>query len=146
MHKIPSIAKYELHFVFRTKYPPWFHFGYKFIQNALKLEKQRVTWTKFGLHNYPKTLHYGIHQVRVERLDTDVLAVADASSGLSKRVEDPNSSVNNSSNTPLSPVSQKSKSNNFNKGLESANSSPGGDKVKISPLSQNQNILKLLIN
>ena len=36
-------------------------------------KSQQVTWTKFGLHNYPKTLHYGLHQVRIEHLDINCL-------------------------------------------------------------------------
>lgn len=53
--------------------PGWFYFGYDAIRNSLKPKEQQVTWNKFGLHNYPKMSHYGLHQVRIERLDTDYL-------------------------------------------------------------------------
>jgi len=56
-------------------------------------------------------------------------------------VDDPKSCENNSKNTPLSPVSQKSKSNNPNKGPEIANSSLGGDKVKFLLDLKIQNIM-----
>jgi len=72
--RFPTLPSADFTLSFEPNYPPWFHFGYKAIQNALKPEKQRVTWIKFGLHNYQKTLHYGLRHVRVERLDIDVLA------------------------------------------------------------------------
>ena len=67
--KFPALPSADFTLSFKPGSPPWFHFGYKAIQNAFKPEKQRVTWNKFGLHNYPKTLHYGLHWVRVEHLD-----------------------------------------------------------------------------
>lgn len=46
-------------------------------------------------------------------------------------MEDPKSNESNPGNTPISTPSQKSKTNNPNKEPESANSSPGSDKVNV---------------
>jgi len=49
--RFPALPSADFTLYFEPNYHPWFHFGYKIIQNALKPEKQRVTWTKFGLQN-----------------------------------------------------------------------------------------------
>jgi len=43
--KFPTLPNVDFTLSFEPNYPSWFHFGCKAIQNALKLEKQRVTWT-----------------------------------------------------------------------------------------------------
>lgn len=52
--RFPAFPSADFTLSFKPSYPPWFHFGYKSIQNALKPKKHRLIWTKFGLHNYRK--------------------------------------------------------------------------------------------
>jgi len=70
--KFPTLPSADFTLSFEPGYP-WFYFGYDAIRNSLKPKEQQATWTKLGLHNYPKMLHYVLHQVRIERLDTDCL-------------------------------------------------------------------------